>query len=75
MWRPLILLILLPFLCSCNNPVEAREYSNTKELAYRQTNKAEVRHTKHVRKQQKDICKRLKKIQKRLEKAKKKNKG
>ena len=71
MARLLIILTLFPFLYSCNSPVEAHEYSRTNELTYNHVMKTEIRHTKHVRKQQKDICKRLRKIQKRLEKKKK----
>ena len=75
MLKSLVVLTLLPFIYSCNSPVEAREYPHTEELVYRNITNAEVQHTKHVRKQQKDICKRLRKIQKRLEKKKNKNKG
>ena len=68
MLKILVVLILLPFVYSCNSPVEAREYPHTEELVYRNITNAEVQYTEHVRKQQKDICKRLRKIQKKLEK-------
>ena len=75
MLRLLIIVILFPFLYSCNNPVEAREYPRTNELAYNRVLTTEVQHTKHVREQQKDICSRLRKIQRKLEKRKKNKKG
>tara|TARA_Y100000590_G_C14922409_1_gene714335 strand:- start:28 stop:279 length:252 start_codon:yes stop_codon:yes gene_type:complete len=70
MSRLLVLLIILPFIYSCNSPAAAYELPSKKEIAYAKIANSEIKHTKHVKKQQKDICKRLRKIQKRLEKKK-----
>jgi len=68
MLKYLVLLITIPLLYSCNSPVIANQSSSKNHLAYIET--AKFKHTKHVRKQQKDICERLKKIHKKLEKKK-----
>jgi hypothetical protein len=65
MLKYLVLLITIPLLYSCNSPASAHENSSKNHLAYIET--AKFKHTKHVRKQQKDICERLKKIHKKLE--------
>ena len=70
MLKYLILLITFPLLYSCNSPAAAYELPSKKEIAYAKIANSEIKHTKHVKKQQKDICKRLRKIQKRLEKKK-----
>jgi hypothetical protein len=70
MLRYLILLITFPLLCSCNSPAAAFELPSKKEIAYAQVANSKIKYTKHVKKQQKDICNRLRKIQKRLEKKK-----
>ena len=70
MLRYLILLITFPLLYSCNSPAAAFELPSKKEIAYAQVANSKIKYTKHVKKQQKDICKRLRKIQKRLEKKK-----
>ena len=70
MLRYLILLITFPLLYSCNSPAAASELPSKKEITHAQVANSKIKYTKHVRKQQKDICKRLRKIQKRLEKKK-----
>ena len=75
MSRFLVFLIILPFIYSCNSTAAAYEYSSKDEVAYAKIANSKTKYTKHVKKQQKDICKRLRKIQKRLEKKKNKNKG
>ncbi len=72
MSRILALLIILPFIYSCNSPAAAYERSSKKEIIHVQVANSEIKYTKHVRKQQKDICNRLRKIQKKLEKKKNK---
>ena len=68
MLKTLIILLIIPFLYSCQNSASAQEYSVESQLAYAQATKA--KHTKRVRKQQRDICERLKRIQKRIERKK-----
>ena len=68
--KMLVILLTIPLLCSCQNSVQAQESSLENKLAYAHITK--VKHTKHVRKQQRKICDRLKKIKERLEKRKKK---
>ena len=75
MSRILALLIILPFIYSCNSPAAAYELSSKKEIAYAKVADSRIEYTKHVRKQQKDICERLKRIQKKIEKRKKNKKG
>ena len=70
MLKMLIILLIIPFLYSCQNSATAQEYSFKKEVAYVQVSK--TRHTKRARKQQHDICERLKRIQKRIERKKQK---
>tara|TARA_R100000808_G_C2087327_1_gene109017 strand:+ start:321 stop:560 length:240 start_codon:yes stop_codon:yes gene_type:complete len=71
MSRILALLIILPFMYSCNSPAAAYEPLK-KEVTYAKVADSRIKYTKHVREQQKDICKRLKRIQKKLEKKNKK---
>ena len=61
--------LTIPFLYSCQNPVQAQEGSFENKIVYAQVAKTE--HTKHIRKKQRKICDRLKKIRERLEKRKK----
>jgi len=68
MLKTLIILLIVPFLYSCQNSTSAQEYSGESQLAYAQATK--TKHTKRARKQQRDICERLKRIQKRIEKKK-----
>lgn len=65
MLKYLVLLITIPLIYSCNSPAIANQSSSKNHLVYAKTTK--FKHTKHVRKQQKDICERLKKIHKKLE--------
>ncbi len=74
MSRYLILLVLVPFIWSCNTPVEAKENTPKVELAYDRAGVINMRHTKHVQRQQKNIHERLKKIHKKLEKRRKQRK-
>ena len=66
----LLIALIIAFSCSCTNATAADTKYSKKEVAYATIAKSEIKHTKHVKKQQKDICKRLKRIQKRLEKKK-----
>ena len=75
MIRYLVILIVFPFIYSCNSPAVAYVHSPNKEIAYANVANSKTKYTKHVRRQQKDICNRLKKIQKKLEKRKNKKKG
>ena len=75
MLRYLILLITFPLLYSCNSPAAAFELPLKKEIAYAKVADSKIKYTKHVKKQQKDICNRLRKIQRKLEKRKKNKKG
>ena len=68
MFRYLILLIVFPFLYSCQQPVQAEERPLEKRVAYAQV--ANNKHTKHIRKQQRKINERLQKIKERMEKRK-----
>ena len=72
--RPLIALIIA-FSCSCTNATAADAGYSNKEVAIATVANSEIKHTKHVQRQQKDICKRLKRIQKKLERRKKNKKG
>ena len=69
MLKALTILLIVPFLYSCQNSATAQEYSPESQLAYAQATK--TKHTKRARKQQRKICERLKKIKERLEKRKK----
>ena len=69
MFRCLILLLVFPFLYSCQQPVQAQERPLEKRLAYAQV--ARYEHTKHIRKQQHKINERLQKIKEHMEKRKK----
>ena len=64
-----IILLIVPFLYSCQNLVEAQEKSPERKIAYVQVTSSE--HTKHIHKQQRNIHKRLRKIKERMEKRKK----
>jgi len=68
MFRYLILLIVFPFLYSCQQPVQAEERPLEKRAAYAQV--ANNKHTKHIRNQQRKINERLQKIKERMEKRK-----
>ena len=68
-FRCLILLLVFPFLYSCQRPVQAEERPLEKRVAYAQV--ASHKHTKHIRKQQRKINERLQKIKERMEKRKK----
>lgn len=68
MLKYLVLLIAIPLLYSCNSPASAHENSSKNHLV--RIEAAKFKHTKHVRKQQKDICERLKKIKEHMEKRK-----
>ena len=68
MLKILVTLLIVPFLYSCQSPVEAQEKVLKTELAYAQV--AKTKHTKHVREKQRKICDRLQKIRERLEKRK-----
>tara|TARA_B100001123_G_C15202901_1_gene984081 strand:- start:320 stop:529 length:210 start_codon:yes stop_codon:yes gene_type:complete len=63
------LILFIPLLYACNSPATASQYPK-QQLAHVEI--AKFQHTKHVQKQQKDICQRLKKIHKKLEKQKEK---
>jgi hypothetical protein len=72
MHRFLLPLIFI-FCFSCTKPTTfSPELPATKAVAYAQVETA--KHTKRIKRQQRDICNRLKKIEKRLEKTKKKGK-
>ena len=74
MFKYFAALILLLFSCSCNSPASAHTQSNSEEVAYAKTGvSSKFKYTKHVQKQQRDICKRLKSIHKKIEKQKQKN--
>ena len=73
MLKTLIILLIVPFLYSCQNSATAQEYSFEKKVAYAQVSK--TKHTKRARRQQRDICERLKKIQKRIERKKNRKRG
>ena len=66
-------LIFLAFSYSCNSPAVASTQIDNKEVAYVKDDSLKFEYTKHVQKQQKDICKRLKSIHKKIEKQKSKN--
>tara|TARA_R110002110_G_scaffold230176_2_gene445849 strand:- start:972 stop:1190 length:219 start_codon:yes stop_codon:yes gene_type:complete len=68
MLKYLIILMMLPLIYSCNSPAIANQSSSKNHRVYPKTTK--FKHTKHARKQQKNICERLKKIHKKLEKKK-----
>ena len=68
-----LLPLIFIFCFSCVEPTPFySELPPTKAVAYAQVGTA--KHTKRIKRQQRDICDRLKKIQKRLEKTKKKGK-
>ena len=70
MLKIFVILLIIPFLYSCQNSAAAQEYSLENQLVYSQATK--THHTKRARKQQRDICERLKRIQKRIERKKQK---
>jgi len=72
-----LLSILILISCvSCDNSAMAEQQTTIakkeRKLAYIQP--VQVKHTKHIRKQQRKICDRLKKIRERLEKIRKRKK-
>mgnify|MGYP003680147897 FL=1 len=72
----LLSILILIFCGSCDNPAMAipglPAIKKERKLAY--VKPVQVKHTKHVRKQQRKICDRLKKIRERLEKSRKRKK-
>jgi len=67
-----VALLIIPFLYSCQKPLQAQEQQLEKRVAYTQF--AEIKYAKHTmraKKQQRDICDRLQKIKERIEKRRK----
>jgi hypothetical protein len=73
MLKIFVILLVVPFLYSCQSPVQAHESALKNQLAYAEVTK--TKHTKHIRKKQRKICDRLRKIRERLEKRKKRKQG
>ena len=70
MLKVFVILLVIPFLYSCQNSAVAHVGALEKGLAYAQVTK--TKHTSRAKKQQKDIHKRLRKIKERMEKRKQK---
>ena len=73
MLKVFAVLLVIPFLYSCQNSAVAQEGAPQKELAYAQVTK--TKHTNRAKKQQKDIHKRLRKIKEQMEKRRKREGG
>jgi len=67
----LLLALIIIFCTSCSQLDAATHQKISLEHGLAQAKTTKARYTKHIHKQQRDICNRLKKIQKRIEKKKK----